>query len=61
VRAIALCGAVLGLAVGLAGCVTMTPADRAAVEERERRRAVECEQIGRVYVSGACISRGGGA
>jgi hypothetical protein len=45
----------------LAGCTPMTPEVRAAIEEQERRRAIECEARGRWYVSGSCISRGGGA
>ena len=48
------------LTVVLAGC--MTPEERAAFEEQERRRAIECERRGGSYVTGSsCISRGGGA
>jgi hypothetical protein len=59
--AIARVGAGLILAAVLAGCVAMTPETKAALEEQDRRNAVECERRGRVYVSGACISRSGGA
>ena len=52
---------VLLLTVILAGCTPMTPEVRAAIEEQERRRAMECERRGGSYVSGSCISRGGGA
>jgi hypothetical protein len=39
----------------------MTPEVRAAIEEQERRRAIECERRGGWYVTGSsCISRGGG-
>ena len=60
-NAIARVGAVLILTVVLAGCAPMTPEVRAAIEEQERQRAMECERRGRWYVSGSCISRGGGA
>jgi hypothetical protein len=59
--AIARVGAVLILTIVLAGCAPMTPQERAALEEQDRRSAMECERRGRVYVSGACISRSGGA
>jgi PBP1b-binding outer membrane lipoprotein LpoB len=58
---IARVGALLILTMILAGCAPMTPAERAALEEQDRRSAMECERLGRVYVSGSCISRGGGA
>ena len=58
--AIARVWAVLILAMFLAGCAPMTPEVRAAIEERDRQSAMACERSGRVYVSGACISRGGG-
>ena len=61
-RAIAWVRAVLILTVALAGCAPMTPEVRAAIEEQERRRAIECERRGGWYVTGSsCISRGGGA
>jgi hypothetical protein len=60
-NAIARVGAVLILTVVLAGCAPMTPEVRAAIEEQERQRAMECERRGGWYVSGSCISRGGGA
>ena len=54
--------AVLILTVALAGCAAMTPEVRAAIEERERQRAIECERRGGWYVTGsACVSRGSGA
>ena len=59
-NAIARVGAVLILTVVLAGCAPMTPEVRAAIEEQERQRAMECERRGGWYV-GSCISRGGGA
>jgi hypothetical protein len=59
--AIARVGALLILTMILAGCAPMTPEERAALEEQDRRNALECESRGRVYVSGACISRSGGA
>ena len=59
--AIARVGAVLTLTMILAGCAPMTPEQRAALEEQDRRNALACERQGRVYVSGSCISRGGGA
>jgi hypothetical protein len=61
-RAIAWVWAVLILTVALAGCAPMTPEVRAAIEQQERRRAIECERRGGWYVTGSsCISRGGGA
>ena len=60
-NAIARVGAVLILTVVLVGCAPMTPEVRAAIEEQERQRAMECERRGGWYVSGSCISRGGGA
>ena len=54
-------GSVLILTTLLAACAPMTPETRAALEEQERRNALDCERRGRVYVSGACISRSGGA
>ena len=48
------------LTVVLAGC--MTTEERAAFEEQERRRAIDCERRGGSYVTGSsCISCGGGA
>jgi hypothetical protein len=58
--AIARVGAGLILAAVLAGCAPMTPQERAALEEQDRRNAQQCERQGRVYISGSCISRGGG-
>ncbi len=52
-------GAMLIVAVVLAGCSPMTPEQRAAWEQQERRNAVECERRGGSYV-GTCVSRGGG-
>jgi len=55
-------GAVLIVTVVVAGCTTWTPEQRAAWEEQERRNRTECERRGPfVYVSGACLFRGGGA
>ena len=59
-NALARVRAVLILTMVLAGCAPMTPEVRAAIEEQERRRAIECERRGGSYV-GSCISRGGGA
>jgi|RhiMethySRZTD1v2_1073278.scaffolds.fasta_scaffold2804049_2 hypothetical protein len=44
-----------------AGCAPWTPEQRAALEEQERRRSAECLSRGSWYVSGSCVSRGGGA
>ncbi len=44
-----------------AGCAPWTPEQRAAAEEQERRQAGECLRRGGWYVSGSCVSRGGGA
>ena len=44
-----------------AGCAPWTPEQRAAAEEQDRRRAAECLSRGGWYVSGSCVSRGGGA
>ena len=54
-------GTALILTTLLAGCASMTPETRAALEEQDRRNALDCERRGRVYVSGSCISRSGGA
>ncbi len=43
------------------GCAPWTPEQRAAVEEQDRRQAAECLRRGGWYVSGSCVSRGGGA
>ena len=54
-------GAVLIVTVVVAGCATWTPEQRAAWEEQERRNRMACENRGPfVYLSGACIFRGGG-
>lgn len=58
-NAIARVRAVLILTMVLAGCAPMQPEVRAAIEEQERRRAMECERRGGWY-AGSCISRGGG-
>ena len=58
-NAIARVRALLILTMVMAGCAPMTPEVRAAIEEQERRRAIECERRGGSYV-GSCISRGGG-
>ena len=60
-NAIARVSAALILTVVLAGCAPMTPEVRAAIEDQERRRAIECERRGGWYISGSCISRGSGA
>ena len=61
-NAIERAGAVLILTVVVAGCATWTPEERAAWEQRERQNRVACESRGPfLYVSGACIFRGGGA
>lgn len=44
-----------------AGCAPWTPEQRAASEEQERQRSAECLSRGGWYVSGSCVSRGGGA
>jgi hypothetical protein len=49
------------LAVVGGGCAPWTAEQRAAFEEQERRREAECLRRGGWYVSGSCISRGGGA
>jgi hypothetical protein len=53
-------GVLLILSVVLAGCTLMTPEERAALEEQERQRATACHQRGGLFVSGLCVSRGGG-
>ena len=61
-RAIAWLRAVLILTAALRGCAPMTPEVRAAIEEQERLRAIECERRGGWYVTGSsCTSLGGGA
>ena len=61
-NAIALVRAVLILTVALPGCAPMTPEVRAAIEEQDRQRAIECERRGGSYLTGSsCTSRGGGA
>jgi hypothetical protein len=53
-------GAALILVAVLGGCAPMTPEQQAAWEESQRRAAAECQQRGGAFVSGACVSRGGG-
>jgi hypothetical protein len=43
------------------GCAPWTPEQQAAAEEIDRQRAAECMRRGGWYVSGSCVSRGGGA
>jgi len=49
------------LFTGLSGCAPMTPEQAAAFEAQERDRARDCGLRGGWYVSGSCVSRGGGA
>jgi hypothetical protein len=44
-----------------AGCAPWTPEQQAAAEELDRQRAEDCLRRGGWYVSGSCVSRGGGA
>ena len=44
-----------------AGCAPWTPEQRAALDEQDRRRSAECLSRGGWYLSGSCVSRGGGA
>ena len=44
-----------------AGCAPWTPEQQAAAEAQDRQRAAECLSRGGWYVSGSCVSRGGGA
>jgi hypothetical protein len=45
----------------LVGCAPLTPEQIADIEARDRERETECGRRGGVYVSGSCVSRGGGA
>jgi len=51
----------LVLAAVLAGCAPLTAEQLAELEEQQRRQAAECSLRGGWYVSGSCVSRGGGA
>ena len=59
-NAVGWAGIVLVLAAGLAGCAPLTPEQLAAIEEQQRRLAAECQGRGGWFVSGSCVSRGGG-
>jgi hypothetical protein len=60
VNAVERAGVLLIFIVVLAGCTLMTPEERAALEEQERQQAMECHRRGGWFVSGSCVSRGGG-
>ena len=59
--------AVLGLVLAAVlascagGCAPWTAEQQAALEEQDRRQAAECQRRGGWYLSGSCVSRGGGA
>ena len=53
-------GLALILMVVAAGCAPWTPEQRAAYEAQERGQAMDCGLRGGWFVSGSCISRGGG-
>ncbi len=60
-KTIAWAGVALIMTVALGGCAPMTPEQLAALEAQQKQQAAECQQRGLLYVSGTCISRGGGA
>jgi len=53
-------GFALIVTVVAAGCAPWTPEQRTTYEEQERRQAMDCGLRGGWFVSGSCISRGGG-
>ena len=60
-RIIARAAAAIAILAILAGCAPWTPEQRAAYEAQDQQRAQDCQLRGGWYVSGSCVSRGGGA